>query len=135
MNNINAIGNLTRDPELGYIGGNGTPSVKFTIAVNRNYKNKDGSIPVDFIPVQAIGKIAEAIANYTKKGSKVAVTGSMRIDQYQDKEGKNRTFAKIQAERVDFLSQAQTGQGQTQAQPQQATFNPADVIDDNDLPF
>ncbi|MBF1063665.1 MAG: single-stranded DNA-binding protein, partial [Peptostreptococcus sp.] len=43
MNNVVLVGRLTKDPELRYIPGSGTPVATFTLAIDRDYKNRDGS--------------------------------------------------------------------------------------------
>ena len=41
MNHVVLIGRLTRDPELRYIAGTGTPVANFAIAVDREFSGKD----------------------------------------------------------------------------------------------
>ncbi|TQY38131.1 single-stranded DNA-binding protein, partial [Clostridioides difficile] len=55
MNQVVLVGRLTRDPELKYIPGTGTAVASFTIAVDRNYINKEGKRDTDFIPIEVIG--------------------------------------------------------------------------------
>ncbi len=64
MNNVAIIGRLTKDPETRFIPTTGTQVATFTLAIDRDYKNKDGSISTDFIPVELIGKPAEFVTNY-----------------------------------------------------------------------
>ena len=66
MNNVVIVGRLTKDPELRYIPGSGTPVATFTLAIDRDYKNRDGSTTTDFIPVEIMGKPAEFCANKRK---------------------------------------------------------------------
>ena len=49
MNHVVLIGRLTRDPELRYIAGTGTPVANFAIAVDREFSGKDGKKETDFI--------------------------------------------------------------------------------------
>lgn len=98
MNNIVLVGRLTKDPELRYIPGSGTPVATFTMAINRDYKNKDGSIPVDFIPVEIMGKPAEFVANYITKGRLVAIQGSIRVDRYDTPNGEKELSQRLLAE-------------------------------------
>ena len=103
MNRVDLVGRLTKDPELRYIPGSGTPVATFTIAINRDFVKKDGTRDADFIPVEIIGKRAEAVANWLVKGRLAAITGQIRVDNYQTKEGERRTFTKVAAEQVEFL--------------------------------
>ena len=114
MNKLIITGRLTRDPELKAIGENNMVA-KFTVAVNRNYKDKDGNRPADFIPCEAFGKTAEFISNYVTKGRLVEVDGEMRVDQYQNEEGENRTFTKCHVNSLNVLDSAKTADGESTA--------------------
>lgn len=103
MNNVVIVGRLTKDPELRYIPGSGTPAATFTLAINRDYKNKDGSTPVDFIPVEIMGKPAEFVANYITKGRLVGVQGSIRVDRYETPDGEKKTFTKVAGRNIQAL--------------------------------
>ena len=99
MNNVVLVGRLTKDPELKYLTS-GTAVATFTLAIDRDYKNKDGSIPVDFIPVEIMGKPAEFVANYITKGRLVAIQGSIRVDRYDTPNGEKRTFTKVASRNI-----------------------------------
>ena len=114
MNKLILTGRLTRDPEVKAIGENNMVA-KFTVAVNRNYKDKDGNRPADFIPCEAFGKTAEFISNYVTKGRLVEVDGEMRVDQYQNEEGENRTFTKCHVNSLNVLDSAKTADGESTA--------------------
>ena len=64
MNHVVLIGRLTKDVELKYTQGTGTPVANFAIAVDREFTGKDGKKEVDFINIQVWGKSAENCANY-----------------------------------------------------------------------
>ena len=114
MNKLIITGRLCRDPEVKAIGENNMVA-KFTVAVNRNYKDKDGNRPADFIPCEAFGKTAEFISNYITKGRLVEVDGEMRVDQYQNEEGENRTFTKCHVNSLNVLDSAKTADGESTA--------------------
>lgn len=127
MNQIILIGRLTKDPELRYLPNTGTPVATFTLAVNRDYKDKEGNVQADFIPVEVMGKVADFVANYITKGRLVAVNGSIRVDRYI-KDDENRTFTKVSAKSVQALD-SNKNKSQTEA-PQ--GFQ---AIDDDEIPF
>lgn len=131
MNNVVLIGRLTKDPELTYIQGSGTAVAKFTIAINRDYKDKDGNYPVDFIPIEVIGKSAEYVSNYIQKGRLVALQGSIRIERYKDKNGDNKTFTKVVTQKVNALEKAKDNNN---ANSNNAEFEEL-VIEDEEIPF
>lgn len=103
MNKVFLIGNLTRDPELTETS-NGVSVCRFDIAVNRNYTSDDGERQTDFFHVTAWRGLAESVAKYCVKGSKIAVSGSVQIRNYEDNKGNKRTAVDIIAQEVEFLS-------------------------------
>ena len=78
MNHVVLVGRLTKDPELRYIAGSGTPVANFTLAVDRELLKKDGTKETDFIPYEVMGKSADFCANYIAKGRLVAVQGTYK---------------------------------------------------------
>ena len=114
MNKLILTGRLTKDPEVKAIGDNNMVA-KFTIAVNRNYKDKDGNRPADFIPCEAFGKTAEFVSNYITKGRLVEVDGEMRVDQYQNEAGENRSFTKCHVNTLNALDSAKSANEESTA--------------------
>ena len=121
MNNVNLIGNLTRDPELRYsTGANQTAICRFTIAVNDGYGDKQRT---SFIPIVVFGKQAENCDRYLAKGRRVAITGRIQTGSYE-REGRTVYTTDVIASNVEFLSTGQQGQGQSQGGfGQQAAFD------------
>lgn len=136
INNITLVGRLTKDPELRYIQGSGTAVATFTLAVDRDYKNKDGSVTTDFIPVEIMGKPAEFCANYVTKGRLVGVTGSIRVDRYETPEGEKRTFTKVSGRNIQALDKQ--GNSNTTEYNAGAVVDPVkfnESVEDDDVPF
>ena len=133
MNHVVLVGRLTRDPELKYISGSGTPVANFAIAVDREFTGKDGKKEVDFIDIQVWGKSAENCANYIGKGSLVAIQGSIRVDSYQDQDGNNRKITRVNANRVQFLDSKKDKQGNNMM-PELEPQGFQNITDD-DIPF
>lgn len=124
LNRITLIGRLTSDPELRHTpGGNAVCTVR--IAVNRDY-DKDAA---DFIDIVTWRKSAEYIKQYGKKGRLVSVDGRLQIRNWQDKDGKKRTFPEVIADRVSFLDKVEV----PKAEVEPAEFEEIDDYDD--LPF
>lgn len=127
MNDLNVcmcIGRLTRDPELRYTP-NGKAVTKFGLAVNKSYRKADGEevqTPL-FINVTTWGKVAENVANFIHKGSKVAINGSLQSNNWEDKEGNKRTSFEIVAQIVQFLDSRT-----------QQTEQPEDTREDDESP-
>lgn len=84
MNKVIIMGRLTADPEL-RTSQSGVSNLRFTVAVNRNFKNQNGEYDADFISCVAFKQRAEFIARYFSKGSMICVEGSLRTGSYTDK--------------------------------------------------
>lgn len=129
LNRVILIGRLTRDPEMRYIPA-GDAVTSFTLAVDRQFTNKQGEREADFIKIVVWKKTAEACANYLGKGSLVAIDGRLQIRSY-DQDGQRRYIAEVVAETVKFLDRRKTNdQGQDRYEGYQGT-----VVDDEDIPF
>ena len=136
MNHVVLIGRLTKDPELRYIPGTGTPVATFTLAIDREYTKKDGTKETDFIPIEVIGKSAEFCANYISKGRLVAIQGNLRVDRYQTQEGENRTFTKVSVRNVQALDYAKDNSSKPDFEPTTGLDpNGFHEVDDEEIPF
>lgn len=100
MNKSIIIGRLTADPELRKTES-GISTCRFTVAVQEDYKNKDGSRDVDFIFCKAWRSTADFVVKYFKKGSRIAVFGKIKSDNYE-KEGEKRSFTYVKVESAEF---------------------------------
>lgn len=103
MNKIFLHGRITAEPETKMTEtANGKQTIcRFSIAVNRAFKQKDGPT-ADFFNCVAFGKRGETIAEYMHKGSEILVSGTVRNDKYKDKEGKNRTWTSVIIDDFNF---------------------------------
>lgn len=124
MNSVNVIGRLTKPNEpkqYNSQNGNGTV-LKNTIAIRG--KKKDESYFIDFT---AWGKTAEYLAQYSNKGDKIAISGELVQESWQDNQsGQKRSKISINAANVEILSTSQNNQAQYSQQGQfnqQAQFN------------
>lgn len=122
LNSCNFIGNIVRDPELRPVGQ--TSVANFTIAVGWKSKDKEG---VEWVNVNAWGKLGEIVAQYAVKGTKVFVQGRMKTDKYT-KDGVEKQITKIEADKVEFLSKAGS---HTEAQQE----SPSEYATDENIPF
>jgi single-strand DNA-binding protein len=103
MNKVVLIGRLTRDPELRFAAGSGVAVTTFTLAVDREFKNKAGQYEADFIPIVVWNKLAEIVANNLSKGRLVAVSGRIQTRNYEGNDGQRRYVTEIVADGVQFL--------------------------------
>jgi single-strand DNA-binding protein len=120
MNNVQIIGRLTADPELRRTQS-GISSCRFTVAVNRKYKNKDtDQYDTDFIPCVAWKQTAEFISRYFSKGKMIALQGNLRTGSFQDRNHQDVTHytTDVFVENVEFCGDKGNNSG-NQQQPQQ----------------
>lgn len=103
MNSITLIGRLTKDPEIKYIGENGIPVAKFTLAVDRNNKRDNTYQNTDFINIEAWREATDICISSLFKGSLVSINGVLRIDEYKDKEGNRKQMTKVSTNHIQLL--------------------------------
>ena len=115
-NKVILVGNLTRDPELSYTP-NQTAVVKFGLAINRRWKDKDGSNREEtcFVDCVAFGRNAENSNKYMKKGQSVLVEGRLGFDTWTGQDGTKHSKHKVIIEVFRFLGSAQFGEQNKQA--------------------
>ncbi|MBQ3165893.1 MAG: single-stranded DNA-binding protein [Clostridia bacterium] len=136
MNKVYLIGNLTRDPELAETSS-GIKVCRFAIAVNRTYAQSDGTRETDFFNITVWRTHAENCGRFLKKGSKVAIVGSLQNRSYEDKEGVKRNVTDIVASEVEFLASRSSSDGdQAEGERAQTRQRPRlEPVSDDDLPF
>ncbi len=105
LNKVFLMGNLTRDPELRYTPS-GTAVATLGLAVNREYRDKNGEIQkeVCYIDVDVWARQAELCSEHLHKGSPVHVEGRLQYDTWENPEGERRSKHKVRADRVQFLA-------------------------------
>ncbi|MFW5788079.1 MAG: single-stranded DNA-binding protein [Bacillota bacterium] len=137
LNRIVLVGRLVRDPELRYTS-NGTPVSNFTLAVERNFKNKQGERDVDYIDIVTWRKLAETCAQHLGKGRMVAVDGRLQI---RKSEKENRTYVnpEVVAENVRFLDWPKNSNRTSQNNQEDVDYNGGseelESDDEFDVPF
>ena len=137
LNKIFIMGRLTRDPELRRTNS-GTAVTSFTLAVDRDFKNADGTKETDFIDVVAWRGVAEHLAKYLTKGRIAVVEGRLQMRDWTDKDGNKRRNAEVIADNVYFgNSRSDNASGDHQAAKAPVNVDAedfAEVEDDDDLP-
>lgn len=109
MNQTQLIGRLTKDPELKY-STSGVPVVRFTLAVNREMKRDE----TDFINCIAFNKVAESLANYQKKGSRIGVVGRIQTGSYENQQGQRIFTTDVIASNIEYLDTRSDSTGGSQ---------------------
>ncbi len=104
-NQVHLIGNVGNELELKEVGS-GKKVMTVSLATNQSYKNKSGEKveQTEWHTVKVWGKQAELLAQYGKKGKRLAISGSLRHRNYEDKEGVKKYVTEVVADEVMFLS-------------------------------
>jgi len=134
LNRVVLIGRLTRDPELRFTTG-GMAVARFSLAVDRDRKNKEGQRETDFINIVVFGKLAELCAEYLSKGRLAAVDGKLQINTFEGQDGQKRTNASVVADNVRFLSPKGEGGSTLSGTIDLDSISSEVDAPDDDLPF
>ena len=133
------MGRLTHDPELKTTPNN-VSVTSFRIAVDRNYTKPNEERQADFIDIVAWRGTADFVCRYFRKGSMIAVQGSIQTRSYEDKQGNKRTAVEIVADNVSFCgSKSENNSNATSYTPafENASASDFESVDDDDdfIPF
>ena len=116
LNKVFIMGRLARDPELRRTQ-NGTAVASFTLAVDRDYKDKaSGERGVDWIECTAWRQTADFVCKYFTKGRMAVVEGRLQITDWTDKDGIKRRKAEVIADQIYFGDSKPAGQSSAPAQ-------------------
>ena len=105
-NTVNLIGRIVKDPVARSMQ-NGQLQVRFTLAVDRNFKNKEGKRDADFPFCVAYNKTAEIVQRYCGKGDLIAINGEIRTSSYDDKDGRHVFNTEINVNDLTMLESRQ----------------------------
>ena len=111
INNVVLVGRMTRDAELRYTPSNQAVAT-FTMAVNRNFKSRDGEREADFINVVIWRQQAENLANWAKKGALIGVAGRIQTRSYDNQQGQRVYVTEVVAESFQLLESRASREGQ-----------------------
>lgn len=142
MNKVIEIGRLTNDPEIRYTQGENPIAIaRYTLAVQRNFKNAEGKYDADFINCIAYKNNAVFAEKYFKKGQKVAIEGRIQTGSYTNREGQKVYTTDIVVESQEFAqSKAENtpidnnNRGYGDVSVQESFMNVPEGIDE-ELPF
>ena len=130
MNKVQLVGRLTRDPEIRYSQGeNATATARFSVAVNRRFKNSEGNYDADFINCVAFGKSAEFVEKYFKKGMAIGLTGRIQTGSYTNKDGQKVYTTDVVVEETEFVE----NKGASSADNSNTSRPAPDVTNNNDF--
>jgi single-strand DNA-binding protein len=142
MNSFNVIGRLGQDPELRFLP-NGDAVLQFTVAFDSGYGDKKATT---WMQCAMFGKRGEKVQQYLAKGNQVGLSGEIKLDEWQGKDGTTQKTLKMRINELTLLSRTESAGGGGSARPSE---NPAggqgasgrqtqtmqDDFEDTDLPF
>lgn len=146
LNRHECIGRLGEDPLCKYLPS-GEAVTNISVACSSSWKDKQGNKQeaTEWIRYTAFGKLAEIMAEYLKKGSKVYLSGKMKTRKYQAQDGSDRFSTEIIAESMQMLDSKPEGnqqpkqgrQAPQQNNPTRQQYTPPPEMDgfDDDIPF
>ncbi len=105
LNKVMLMGNLTRDIEIKVLPQGNQSVGNFGIAMNRKFKSASGEEreEVTFVDCEAWGRTAEIMKQYLSKGRPVFIEGRLKLDQWEDKEGKKQSRLRVVVENFQFI--------------------------------
>ncbi len=125
LNKIMIIGNVGKEPEMRFTP-DGKAVTSFSVAVNDKYGETEHT---EWFRVTAWGRLAETCNEYLEKGQQVYVEGRIKLNQWDDNEGKNHSQLEINANQVVFLAKKKgsdeamvVGDGVTELEPEDLPF-------------
>ena len=134
MNNVQLVGRLAKDVDVRT--NNDSTVARFTVAVNRDYKNKDGKYEADFINCIAFKNTAEFVEKYFSKGMRIGLIGRIQTGSYTNKDGNKVYTTDVVADKVEFVESKGDFKPEVKEQPKQVnSFESIPDGIDEELPF
>ena len=143
LNKVMLMGNLTRDPELRHTPNN-TSVASLSVAMTRRWRNQQGEQQEEttFVDCEAWGRTAETINEYMRKGRPIFIEGRLKLDQWQDQNGNNRSKLKVVVDNFQFVdsrgAETEGGGGRGGQVPKAQPAGPDAAhqpVQEDDIPF
>ncbi len=112
VNKVILVGNLGRDAELKFTPS-GFPISSFSLATTDRRRDKDNNWQdkTEWHRIKLLGKQAESLQDYLKKGKQIYVEGRLETRSWDDKDGQKKYMTEIIADRVQLLGGRGEGGG------------------------
>ncbi|SFU57748.1 single-stranded DNA-binding protein [Butyrivibrio sp. INlla21] len=139
MNKVTLVGRICREIDVRTGQGENSTVARFSIAINRKFKNKEGQYDADFPSVIAFGKTAEFIGKYFTKGMMIGIVGRIQTGSYVNKDGVTVYTTDVVADEAEFVESKTSQNGQhantaPQVDPSDNFMNVPDEVAE-ELPF
>lgn len=140
MNKVILMGRLTRDPETRYTTGENAMAItRFSVAVNRKFKNAEGNYDADFPNCVAFGKTGEFVQKFFHKGDMIGLDGRITTGSYTNKDGVKVYTTEVTVENAEFVgsknANADQGSNQEFNRPVADDFMNVPDSETGELPF
>lgn len=135
FNKIILVGNLGRDPELRYTP-QGTPVCSFSLATNERRKDRASGESNDvttWFRVTLWGRQAETASQYLTRGRPVYVEGRLRVEEWTDRDGKQRHTLEVHATDMQFIGSGGSKSEGAEKEAVPDSPEPSDLSDDDVL--
>ncbi|MEN6548861.1 MAG: single-stranded DNA-binding protein [Armatimonadia bacterium] len=136
VNKVILVGTVGREPEVRYLPS-GNAICNLSMATSETWKDKNtGKVEeqTEWHRVVFIGKLAEIVGEFVKKGAKLYVEGSLHTRKWQDKQtGQDRYSTEIKASAMQMLDSR--GEGQPRQSSRDDAALAADNEFDSEIPF
>lgn len=119
INKVILIGNLGNDPEV-KVTQAGMQMCNISVATSESWKDKQTGQQqerTEWHRVVFFDRLAEIVAQYLLKGSKVYIEGSLRTRKWQDQQGQDKYTTEIIASNMQMLDSRADSQGYAYQQP------------------
>ena len=142
VNRVVLVGRLAKDPELRKTASD-ISFATFTLAVDNRVREADGTRGTIFIDCRVFREQAENLVKATRKGSKVAVDGSLNQRNFERRDGTKGKSIEVVVDSVTFLDPNPNRENNSIEEPKfddvpvpsnASNLDPIDLPDD-DLPF
>lgn len=101
-NTVVLVGNLTDDPELRFTP-QGAAVANFRIAVNHRFKDQQGNWQdgeTSYFRINCWRQLAENVAESLTRGSRVLISGRLKMRSWETQEGEKRSVVEVEADEV-----------------------------------
>ena len=144
INSVALSGRLAKEVKY-QVTTSGVQVARFTLAVQRSFKDKNGEYQADFINVIGFKGTAQIANDRLNKGDLCNIHGRMQTRQFENKEGQMVYLTEVVTDNIQLINTGRNNQ-ESQQQNNQAEGNqqqgnpfanangPIDIQDD-DLPF
>ena len=135
LNKVMLIGRIGKDPEV-FTFDSGTKKISFSVATTESYRDKNTNEWVDQTDWHNVAGYRYLAEKNFAKGDLVYVEGKIKNRKYQDKDGNDKYYTEVVADKINIIMRAGGGNPgyQSSNNPPQATKQEPPSLENTDLP-